>query len=98
VGAQGHELQDAPVQLRRPVEVAVPGGPYEVTNNFGATFAKAQMEPSAPARMAGRIRSSHPESTVKSGLSALTCCLLALCQVRILPSWGLLCRSVIVWF
>jgi hypothetical protein len=37
-------------------------------------LAKAQMEPSAPARREGRIRSSHPERTEKSGLAALTCC------------------------
>jgi len=35
VGAKGNELEDAPVQLRRPVEVAVSGGFHQIDEQFG---------------------------------------------------------------
>ncbi len=44
------------------------------TNSSGATLAKAQMEPSAPASMEGSIKGSNPARTLKSGLTGLTSC------------------------
>jgi hypothetical protein len=73
VRAAGGRREYASVQLRRRLEVSFSGTPYQGHEEPpGAMFERVLTAPSALARSAGRIWSSEPTSTVKSGLTGVT--------------------------